>query len=110
MIEKDCPTCLYRRKNWGESEPCFTCTHPIDSMRKFRWKLDPVFKEKTYECNNNTTSDLLYSFVLKSNISFENRKHVEQMIDSGVLQICSSHFISAKIINKRTGEVTDLLK
>jgi len=105
MIEKDCPTCLYRHENWGESEPCYTCAHPVDFMRRFKWKLDPALKEKTFKHN-----DLLYSFVLKSNIPFENRKHVEQMIDSGVLQICANHFVSAKIINKRTGEVTDLLQ
>jgi len=46
MIEKDCPTCLHRRKDWSEVEPCKTCTHPIDEMREFSWELDPYFDQE----------------------------------------------------------------
>jgi len=79
-----------------------------DGMKDSQGIIANIAPEETKFFTKQET-DLLYCFVAKGNIPFESRKHIEQMIDCGIIQVCAHHFVSAKIINKRTGVVIDLL-
>ncbi len=85
-------------------------TSEITDGMKDRNGITTIVKANNDDNIIKSEKDLIYCFVSKGNVPFENRKYIEQMINIGVIQICANHFISAKIINKKTGEVINLLQ
>lgn len=83
--------------SWDDVEDNFVDSSGVYSVKNF-------YEPRTYENN-----DLLYFITSKFPMNREERDGVEQKIKDGVLIINSQQFVSAKTINQKTGEVTDLM-
>jgi len=54
-------------------------------------------------------NDLLYFITSKQPLTFEQAKGIEKMFSNNIVILNAPYVESAKMVNKRTGEVTDLM-